>query len=121
MSQYVETPCRSFLSGGAIAQFARVKLSGGKLAACGADELGIGTIETQALAADQWCAVRLWNAAGTRKMIAAGPITLHADVYGAASGKIDDASKLAYIGTALEAATGDESIIEVATLPRQDS
>jgi len=57
--------------------------------------------------------VRLWNAQGTRKMVAAGAITKHAIVYGAAGGKIDDTANGNPIGIALEAASGDGSIIEV--------
>ncbi len=121
MSQYVETPCRTFVAGGAIAAGARVKLTAGKTALCGLDELGIGTQETQSFADGDYVGVRLWNAQGTRKMIAGGGFALGAAVYGAANGKIDDVSTLAVIGTALEAASGDGSIVEVAPLPRQDS
>jgi len=113
MSQYVETPCRTFQAGGVIEQFARVKLTAGKLAVCGADELGIGTIEIPALAADQYCPVRLWNAQGTRKIVAADAFTQYAEVYGAAAGRFDDIPSMARGGIALDAASGAGSIIEL--------
>jgi len=113
MSQYVETPCRTFQAGGVIEQFARVKLTAGKLAVCGADELGIGTIEIPALAADQYCPVRLWNAQGTRKIVAADAVTQYAEVYGAAAGRFDDIPSMARGGIALDAASGAGSIIEL--------
>jgi len=118
MSSYVETPCRSFQAGTTIEQFARVKLSAGKLAVCDADELGIGTIERQALAANEWCPVRLWNAQGTRKIVAGGPITQYAEVYGAASGRADDTPSMARLGIALDAASGAGSIIELLPMPQ---
>lgn len=121
MASYVETNCRTFLAGEAMEQFARVKLVAGKIVKAGADELGIGTVEAPVLAADQACPVRLWNANGTRKMVAAGAFALGAEVYGAASGRIDDVTTLANIGVALAAAGDAGSIVEVAPLPVQNA
>jgi len=113
MSQFVETNCRTFTAGAAIAQYLRVKLSAGKLAAAGATDADLGTIERDSFADGDEVSVRLWNAPGTRKMVAAGAITQYANVYGASGGKVDDVSNEKFIGIALEAATGDGSIIEV--------
>ena len=52
---------------------------------------------------------------GARKFVAAGAFAVGADIYGAAGGKVDDAAGTANvpIGMALEAASGDGSIVEV--------
>jgi len=118
MSSYVEAPCRTFQAGGVIEQFVRVKLNGGKLAACGADEMGIGTIEAPSLAADQYCPVRLWNAQGTRKVVAAGAFAQYAEVYGAAAGRFDDLPSMARGGIALDAASAAGSIVELLPQPQ---
>lgn len=115
MSGYVETPTRGFAAGAAIAQFLRVKLSAGVLAACDATDAGIGSLEEAALAANDFVTVRLWNAQGTRKMVAAGAITQYANVYGAASGKVDDVANENFVGIAMTAASGSGSVIEVLT------
>lgn len=115
MSQYVETATRTFIAGGALAAHIRVKLSSGKLAAAAANEEEIGTTERAAFADGDTISVRLRTAQGTVKMTAGGPITSGAAVNGAASGKIDDdaGAGSVKIGIALEAASGDGSIIEV--------
>ncbi len=109
----VDFPVRTFQASAAIAQYLRVKLSSGKLAAAGAGEVCIGTMDAPALVADAYYGVRAWNAPGTRFMVAAGAITQYAAVYGAASGKIDDTVNGRCIGIALEAATADGDVIEV--------
>jgi len=113
MSGYVETPTRGFTAGAAIAQFLRVKLSAGVLAVAGATDEDLGTLEEAALAANDFVTVRLKNAQGTRKMVAAGAITQFANVYGASGGKVDDVSNENFQGIALTAASGDGSVIEV--------
>lgn len=113
MSGYVETPTKGFTAGAAIAQFLRVKISSSVLAVCDATDAGIGSLEEAALAANDFVTVRLWNAQGTRKMVAAGAITQYANVYGAAGGKVDDVANENFVGIALNAASGDGSIIEV--------
>lgn len=115
MSQYVETPTRTFAAGGALALHARVKLAAGALALAGATDVEIGTTTRETFAAGDDVAVRLRNAQGTCKMIAAAAIASGAEVNAKASGKIDDdaAASSVKIGTALEAATADGDIIEV--------
>jgi len=116
MSHFVETPCKTFEAGGAVAQYLRVKFDTLKLAAAGIGEADIGTLESEAFADGDMRAVRLWSATGTRKMVAAGAITKHAAVYGAAGGKIDDTANGHVKGIALETAAADGDIIEVATM-----
>lgn len=114
MSQNVETRFGTFTAGAAIARFLRVKLSSGKLAAAGIADKELGTLEEAALADGHVVRVRLRNAGGTRKMTAAAAITLGADVYTAAAGKVSVSAQTAYlVGTALEAAGADGDIIEV--------
>lgn len=117
MSQSNPGPTKTFTAGAALSQFARVKLSTGKLAAAGlADGAAeLGTLEEAAFADLDVRAVLLANAPGSRKMIAAKSISAGATVYTAASGKISDAAATGAtkIGIALEAATADGDIIEV--------
>lgn len=112
MSQLVETPTKTFQSGGTISQFTRVVLSAGVLAVASALQKALGTIELDAVADDQ-VSVRLRTAQGTRKMIAAGAISAGAYVYGAASGKISATANTNLEGIALEAAGASGDIIEV--------
>lgn len=117
MSQYVETPTKAFTAGAAIAKHLRVKLSSGKLAVAGvgaSDEpVEIGTMEDASFADLDVVSVRLRNAQGTVKMVAAEAISAGVVVYGAASGKVADTSSGAQIGIALEAALADGDVIEV--------
>jgi hypothetical protein len=117
MSQIVLGPYKTFTAGAALAEHLRVKLSSGKLVAAGtgtSDEgVEIGTIVEEAFADGDKRKVHLRSAGGTTKMVAAGPITQGAAVYGAAGGKIDDAANGSAIGVALEAATAANDVIEV--------
>lgn len=97
----------------ALAPFLRVKLSGGKLVVAGATDKEIGILEQRALAANEVVPVVPIFAAGVVQMVAAGPITQYATVYGAASGKIDDTSNENLIGIALDAATADGDYVRV--------
>lgn len=119
MSQYVEAPCRTFEAGAAISAFLRVKLSAGVLAAAGAADVEIGTIDDPVLAAGDQVAVRLASAQGTQKMVASGAITSGARVYAAASGKIAATANGNFIGYALDAASANNDVIEVLYLPNR--
>jgi len=124
MAQYVDTPTKTFVAGGALAQHARVYLSSGKLAAAGVADNWIGTTTTETFADGDMVAVRL-RGAPTSKYIAAGAITTGAKVYAAASGKVDDAITTEYIGIALPLNSEDSTtcaganndICEVLNLP----
>jgi len=113
MSQYVETAVRGFAAGAAIGQFLRVYLTASNtLALAGANDYGIGTMEDPSTAANEQVGVRLNSAQGSRKCVANGAITVGDPVYLAASGKVGASGSVRY-GTALEAATADNDIIEV--------
>lgn len=120
MSQFVDGPCKAFVPGASLAQFTRVKLAAGVLAAASSTEHELGVLETPTYgsADPPSVSVRLRTAAGTQKMITSEAITAGNPVYAAASGKIA-ASGTLLIGTALEASGGDGDIIEV--LRRQES
>ena len=110
MSQYKEGPCGADTAAAAIAQFLRVKTTGA-LAVAGVSDVELGTMEIAALAAGD-ATVRYRTAAGTVKMVAVEAITAGNPVYAAASGKVA-ASGALQIGTAIEAATADNDVIEV--------
>lgn len=115
MSQYVETPTKTFPANAAAAQYLRVTLnSSGKVAVAGIADYGIGTLERAAFDADEPVAVRLWSAAGTRKMIAAGALTAGDPVFTVAGGKVGDTAATAYrVGVALHDVAADGDIVEV--------
>jgi hypothetical protein len=113
MSQYVEASVRGFTASAAIGQHLRVYLtSSNTLALAGANDYGIGTMEDPSTAANEPVGVRLNSAMGTRKCVANAAITVGDPVYLAASGKVGSSGSVRY-GTALEAATADNDVIEV--------
>jgi hypothetical protein len=114
MSQYVETPTRSFPAGGALGQYLRVKTPGA-LEVAGASDVALGVTENPAFAVGEPVAVRLSNAQGTRLMVASGAITAGNVVYAAAGGKVA-ASGTVIEGRALTDAGADNDIIEVQPL-----
>ena len=116
MSQQVDTRCKAFICGAAIAQYLRVKFSAGKMAAAGAADFSIGTLEEASFADLDVRPVRLRSAMGTRKMVASGAITQGAPVYGAASGKISATVGPCPEGIALEAAAANGDVIEVLSI-----
>lgn len=120
MAEMVTTPTKTFTAGAAIAKWARVKLSAGKLAAAGAAEQALGVIENQTFADGDIVAVRLKTAQGTLKMIAGGSISVGDAVYGAASGKVSATANGNPEGVALTAGE-DGTIIEVLHVPTLDT
>lgn len=110
---------RTFTANGAITNKARVKLTAGsttvppQVEIAGAGEQHVG-IAQYAVADTQEVAVKLRTYPGTHEMVASKAITQGATVYGAASGKISDAASGSAIGEAVEAATANNDIIEVA-------
>ena len=116
MSQYVVTPTKPFRAGGAIAANLRVKIASDVLAIAGITDQDIGVIESAAFASGDLRAVRLLSAQGTVKMVAAAAITMGANVYTAANGKVSVSASTAYPrGIAMSAATADGDVIEVLT------
>lgn len=114
MSGQNETGIQTFTSGAALARFRRVKLSSGTVVYAGLNEASIGFTTHDCASGDE-VGVKLNNYPGTRKVTVASSCTSGAALYSAASGKVDDASSGAgnIIGYALEAASGDGSIIEM--------
>jgi hypothetical protein len=112
------SPNRSFIATEAIGINVRVKLAaavGGEaaVAIAGAAEDYIGVTETP-IASGKAVSVRLKNSSGTARFTAASSFAYGAQVYGVAAGKVDDvASGNLLVGTALEAASGDGSQVEV--------
>lgn len=90
--------------------FLRVKASGRTAKIADASDYGIGTNQKDVDSGDEMD-VRTY-AEGTCKMVASAAITAGAKVYAAASGKIAATGTLK-VGTALDTATGNNSVIEV--------
>lgn len=108
----------------ALGQCLRVKHDGTYgLVVAGAYDVELGTLNARhvvsGIGTSEYAGVVTPNVPGTVKMVAAGAITQYARVYGAASGKIDDAAAGVPIGIALEAATAAEDLIEVLRLPAE--
>jgi hypothetical protein len=117
MPQQVQALIRTFQAGGALSQYRRVRLSTGKLAYAGASDAdGVGVLQIDALAANEYCPVLLANGYGTAIMIAAGVISQYAGVYAAANGKVA-ASGTVLVGITLTAAGADGDHIEVLMSP----
>jgi len=119
----IEGSKRTFIAGtGGVSEARLVKLSSGKAVLNTATDTDnpVGVAEYDS-AENEACAVRLINGPGTFFMTAAGAISLGAEVYAAADGKVSalsaEASTYRRIGLALEAATADGDIIEVLPLP----
>jgi len=116
--QVNKTGILSLAATAALAPYLRVKYDASYgLAACGPEDVGLGTLHNRhivsGLGASANAAVIAWNAAGTRKMVAAGALSVFDVVYGAEGGKVDDTANANPIGVALEAATADGDYIEV--------
>ena len=105
-------------SGEALASKRRVKIKSGttttppevEYADAGEQHIGI-TEYAEAIAKS--LAVRTRTHPGTQEATAAGAFSVGAVLYGAADGKVDDASSGSAIGIALEAATADGDIVEI--------
>ncbi len=108
---------RTFKAGEALENKRRVKLKIGSTTTppeveyADAGEQHIGTTEYKVASGDL-VAIKLRNADGTHEMTAAGAFAFGAVLYGAADGKVDDASSGSSIAVAVEAATADGDIIE---------
>lgn len=115
MSQYVDANVKAFTAAGTIKQYARVTLgSGGTITEAGLAVKEIGTALQPAASGDT-ISVRLRTASGTHKMIAKEALAIGATLYTEASGLVQDTAEATsfQVGTALEAATAENDIIEV--------
>jgi len=116
MSQQNESGFKSFLATSAVTRYRRVKLtssSGTYVEHAGAGEEAIGIAQGDAAIGKQ-VNVALLNKPGTFKMCAHAGIAVGAALYGVASGRVDDAGTGSTLGIALEVATAQDDIIEVA-------
>lgn len=112
MSPHTEGNKKTFIAGEDLEAFRRVKFSANTVIYADAGEASIGTTE-YAVDSGESVSIRLNTAAGTREVEAAGTFSIGAELYGAADGKIDDVPIGQVYGTALEAATAANDIIEV--------
>jgi len=120
MSQQYDSGTVTMTADAAITQFARVILEAdGKCVTAGLTEIGDGIAQDAAFASGDVISVKLWNSAGTFKMIAVEAIAVGATLYTEADGKVQDtaASTSFDFAKALEAATADGDIIECSLLP----
>lgn len=100
----------------AIEQFVRVTVdSNGLISVAGESDLGVG-VTMEPVAASGYGTVKLWTAPGTFHVQAASAITRGAQLYGAASGEVDDTGTYKLRLVALEAATAQGDVIEVAVV-----
>lgn len=116
MSQYIDGNEKTFVADEAIAVHLRVKLDAdGRVTVAGLTDKEIGTAVTPAFAAGDRITVRLRSGAGTHKMVAVEALAIGATLYTEAGGKVQDTAQATafQIGTALEAATADNDVIEV--------
>ncbi len=125
MSQYVETPTKSFPAGAALLPNRRVKLAAGVLQYAGASDTSIATLEAATFADANYASgytngtVRLVTAPGTRKFVALDAITSGDPGYAAANGKI------AATGTVVEcrvfeASATDGDVVEGMSITNTD-
>lgn len=115
---FVNGPKTFQVGTGGVNPYCLVKFSSGKVVANTAtatdDPIGVALNEKDA---DEYAAVQFLGKDGTVELKAGGAISQGADVYAAADGEIQAlpaaAADYRKIGIALEAASGDGSIIEV--------
>ena len=105
---------KAFTAGEALEAYRRVKLnSSGEAIYADADDHALGTTEAVA-ASGAHVAVRMMNCPGSRLATAAGAFSINDVLYGAADGKVDDATTGGPgIFRALQAAAGDGEQVEV--------
>ena len=103
---------RTFPKGGTeLAPYLRVFLSSGVLALAGATDDELGVMEQRAFDTDSTGTVRLNGTNQTVRVVAASAIAAGTTIYRAADGKVDDSGSEVF-GIALEAASGNGSVIE---------
>lgn len=105
MSQFVETPTKTFTAGEALASNRFVKHASGAVVYADATDKPIGITENDCASGDP-IAVRLLSAQGTVKVQTSAAVATEVNVYGTNDGKIDDADPGSgvVVGRSLEAA-----------------
>ena len=112
MTALVQREVRTFPNIVGIAPYLRVKLTGGFLTIAAAADNEIGILEERTQNGDTLGTVRLPSISNTVRVTAAGAIASGATIYRAAGGKVSTTVVGTAWGIALEAASGDGSIIE---------
>ncbi len=117
MSQRDDSGFKTYEADEAIALYSRVKLdSDGKITNAGLTDKSIGTLQTAAaIAAGDFVSVKLRSAAGTHKVRVKEALDAGATLYSEADGEVQDtAQATAFVeGTALEAATAEDDVVEM--------
>ena len=117
---YHESPIKTMVASAALGKYLRVTFgsagTAGQMILAGAAVEEIGVTENRCFAALEEIPVRLRTAQGTGRYVAAAPIAIGAVVRRAAAGKVTTGGTDPIIGTAMEAATADNDIIEVLRL-----
>jgi len=109
---------RTYTANGALGANIRVKLTNAsatvpvQVEVAGVGEQHIGITEC-AVASGDPVAVRLRTYPGTQEVVSAKTFAVGAILYGAAAGKVSDASSGSAIGQAMEACTGGDDVIEM--------
>ena len=112
MTALVQRDVRTFPNNSAIAPFLRVKLTGGFLAIAAAADNELGILEERTQATDSVGSVRLPSISNTVRVTASAAIAANATIYRANGGKVSTTVVGTAWGIALEAASGDGSVIE---------
>lgn len=95
-----------------------LKNNSGTVAVCGATDQPLGILSKRTQTTDEVCTIEPLIPGRIYKVIAAGAIAAYAKVWQAASGKVNDVdNNEGGFGVAMEAASGDGSIIKVMYVP----
>ena len=115
MTARVHECVRTFPNGDGVAAAAylRVRNNSGNLALANSEHEELGVLERPMLAGDETAPVRFLAPDVSVRMVAGEAIAQYADVYRFDGGKVGDTVSGDRLGIALEAASGDGSIIEV--------
>lgn len=121
MSGKNENGLFSLTAAAALTAFTGIKIdSNGQAAVAGLGEVHDGIVENN-VASGGAAMIRLRTAPGTRKVTVASSCSIGSYLYAAASGKVSTTKSGPALYMALQAATGDGSIVEVLPLPGRDN
>lgn len=98
--------------GDALAPYLRVTWNGSALNAADGSTVGVGTLDSRILSGESKGVLLPFGVGGVRKVVCAGAVAKGAALKAAAGGKVDDTGATALGMIALEAGSGDGSVIE---------
>lgn len=121
MAQQTMGPLVTFVADEALEAYRQVRFTAGSttnVVYADAGEEAIGVVQEEVEAAGEFATVRMLTDSGTFKLVAAGAFSLGDKLFPAADGKVDDDSTTGGSAAweALEAASGDGSVIEARPL-----